>query len=177
MKWATGTATTRGEPRHEGALLRALELLETSRSVWLAEPESFAERRREEKVMHRRTPRREETRYLYGRRWPGPQAKEAILGEVARLWAMYSRAPFPDVPSADKGELAELDMWLAGCVSTYLADKGELDTWRRDILVERLPELRGHVARLGHPLTYPAGFDNFRCLLRMTELIVHDTDS
>ncbi|MCX4661740.1 hypothetical protein [Streptomyces uncialis] len=40
----------------EGALLRALELLETSRTVWLAEPGSFAGRRRGEKVMHRRTP-------------------------------------------------------------------------------------------------------------------------
>ncbi|WP_405647833.1 hypothetical protein [Streptomyces uncialis] len=69
----------------------------------------------------------------------------------------------------DKGEPAELDMWLAGCVPTCLAAKGELDTWRRDIPVERLPQLRAHVARLGHPLTYPAGFDNFRCLLKMTE--------
>ncbi|WP_371572543.1 hypothetical protein [Streptomyces sp. NBC_01314] len=167
---------TAGDVRNdEAALLRALEMLEASRAVWLTEMESFANRRRSEKAMHRRTPRQEETRYLHGWRWPGPQAKQAMLSEVDRLWAVHARAPFPDVPSVDKGDLAELDTWLAGCISTYLANKGELDTDRRDILVTNLPELRRHVARLGYPQVHFAGFDSFRRLLKMTELIVNDT--
>lgn len=167
--------STAGDLRNdEAALLRALDMLETSRAVWLTEVATFADRRRSEKSLHRRSPRQDESRYLHGWRWPGPDAKQAMLGEVDRLWAVHVRAPFPDVPSVDKGDLVELDTWLAGCISTYLANNGELDTGRRDLLVKGLPGLRRHVAKLGYPHTHPAGFASFRLLLKMTELIVHD---
>lgn len=59
--------STAGDLRNdEAALLRALEMLEASRVVWLTEMETFADRRRSEKSMHRRTPRQDESRYLRG---------------------------------------------------------------------------------------------------------------
>ncbi|MER6112803.1 hypothetical protein [Streptomyces hirsutus] len=159
----------------ETALLHALEKLKASRTVWLREMESFADRRRTEKARHQRTPRQAEVSYLLGWRWPGPDGKQAVLGEVRRLWAVHARAPFPDVPAADKGALAELDTWMAGCVSTYLANNADLDAGRQDIIAKCLPELRRHVAQLGYPWTSPGAFEYFRLLLKMTELIHNDS--
>ncbi|MYW70071.1 hypothetical protein GTY65_39355 [Streptomyces sp. SID8379] len=65
-------------------------------------------------------------------------------------------------------------MWLGGCVSACLANQGELDTGRRDVLLAHVPELRRHGARFGYPQACPEGFDSFRRLLSMAELIVHD---
>ncbi|MET9896636.1 hypothetical protein ABZZ47_42010 [Streptomyces sp. NPDC006465] len=156
------------------ALLHALEMLEASRTVWLREMESFADRRRADKARHQRTPRQVEVRYLLGWRWPGPEGKQAILGEVGRLWAAHYRSPFPDVPAGSKGDLVELDTWLAGCVSTYLANDGDLDIGRQNVITKCLPNLRRHVAQLGYPWAYPQAFAYFRLLLKMTELIHHD---
>ncbi|MFF4121849.1 hypothetical protein [Streptomyces sp. NPDC001714] len=156
------------------ALLHALEKLEASRTVWLKEVASFADRRRVDKTRHHRSPRKAEVRYLIGWRWPGPDGKQAMLGEVGRLWATHRRSPFPDVPAASKGDLVELDTWLAGCVSTYLANDGDLDRGRQNIMTKCLPRLRRYVAELGYPWAFPEAFAYFRLLLKMTELIHND---
>lgn len=169
--------STAGDLRNdETALLHALQKLEASRAVWLREIESFADRRRAAKARHERTPRQVEVRYLLGWRWPGPEGKQAIVGEVGRLWATHCRSPFPDVPVGSKGALAELDTWLAGCVSTYLANDGDLDIGRQNAMTKCLPKLRRHVAQLGYPWAFPQAYAYFRLLLKMTELIHHDKD-
>ncbi|WP_171165158.1 hypothetical protein [Streptomyces sp. I05A-00742] len=171
--WAyLGTA---GDLRNdEKALLRALEMLEASRTVWIRETEAFAGHRRGEKARHRRTPPRAQVRYVYGFRWPGPQGRDAMLGEVERLWNEFARAPFPgDVPREDKSALAELDTFLAGCVSTYLANGGSLDAHRRRVVTEGAPKLRGHLSRLGYRSNSPEAFGYVRTLLKMTELVAN----
>ncbi|MEU1816838.1 hypothetical protein ABZ543_16790 [Streptomyces roseifaciens] len=166
--------STAGDLRNdEGALLRALEMLEASRAVWIRETETFAEHRREEKARHRRTPPRAQVRYVYGPRWPGPQGKRVMLGEVRRLWTDFARAPFPDIPREDKSVLAELDTWLAGCISTYLSNDGSLDAHRRRLVTEGVPELRRHLSRLGYPSNFPEAFRYFHALLKMTELVAN----
>ncbi|GGQ33273.1 hypothetical protein GCM10010266_65650 [Streptomyces griseomycini] len=150
--------STAGDLRNdETALLHALEKLEASRTVWLGEVESFADRRRADKARHQRTPRQAEVRHLLGWRWPGPDGKQAVLGEVGRLWAVHYRSPSPDVPAGSKADLAELDTWLAGCVSTSLADDGDLGIGRQGIITKCLPKLRRHVAQLGYPRVFPPG--------------------
>ncbi|MFF8545040.1 hypothetical protein ACF060_32950 [Streptomyces werraensis] len=167
--------STAGDLRNdETALLHALEKLEGSRTVWLQEVASFADRRRVDKTRHHRTPRQAEVRYLLGWRWPGPDGKQAMLGEVGRLWATHRRSPFPDVPAGTKGDLVELDTWLAGCVSTYLANDGDLDQGRQNVITKCLPKLRRYVAQLGYPWSFPEAFAYFRLLLKMTELIHND---
>ncbi|MBP0450977.1 hypothetical protein J5Y04_15700 [Kitasatospora sp. RG8] len=161
--------------KDEAALLHALDRLEASRTVWIGEMEAFAERRGAEKARHRRTPRRAETRHLLGWRWPGPEGRQAVLGEVGRLRAVHHRSPFPDVPAEDKDALAELDTWLAGCASAYLANGADLDAGRRDAIADRLPQLRRHVARLGRPWDFPQAYEHFRLLLKTAELIHNDT--
>ncbi|MEW1868694.1 hypothetical protein AB0420_11135 [Streptomyces caelestis] len=149
---------TAGDLRNdETALLHALEKLEASRTVWLREVESFADRRRTDKARHQRAPRQAEVRYLLGWRWPGPDGKQAMLGEVGRLWVAHCRSPFPDVPAGSKADLTELDTWLADCVSTYLAHDGDLDIGRQDVIMKCLPKLRRHVSQLGYPWTFPPG--------------------
>ncbi|WP_157851549.1 hypothetical protein [Streptomyces monomycini] len=109
---------------------------------------------------------------MYGPRWAGPQGKHAMVGEVRRLWTDFAHEPFPDIPRTDKSVLAELDTWLAGCVSTYLAH-GSLDAVRRRVVTEGAPALRRHLARLGYPAGFPEAFQYFRVLLTMTELVAN----
>lgn len=166
--------STAGDLRNDGtALLHALEKPEAGRTVWLQEVASFADRRRVDKARYHRTPRRAEVRHLPGWRWPGPGGEQAMPGEVGRLRGAHRRSPFPDVPAGDKGDPVEPDTWPAGCVSAYLANDGELDRGRQNVMTKCLPKLRRYVAQLGYPWAFPEAFAYFRLLLKMTELI-HD---
>jgi hypothetical protein len=117
----------------EADLLRALDILETSREARLAEMATFALRRTAEKS-DRRTVSADEYRYRHGWRWPGPDAHEAMHRTVEVLWAQHERLPFPEVPPADKADLVMLDSTIAGCIWTYLRRGGELHPDHRDIL-------------------------------------------
>jgi hypothetical protein len=108
----------------ENALLRALDVLELSRAVWLAETRAFAARRRAEKRQHRRPLAGAELRYLNGWRWPGPDGHHVMSREIGFLWGVHASAPFPEVPAADKGDLVYLDATIVGCISTYLHNGG-----------------------------------------------------
>jgi GNAT superfamily N-acetyltransferase len=85
--WAFITRSEESGPRRLDAIgmLDALQRLETSRNAWLREMESFAARR--SALKRERVPvDRDEYRYRYGRRWPGPDAEAAVTGAVARAW-------------------------------------------------------------------------------------------
>ncbi|MFD0599440.1 hypothetical protein ACFQZ4_49865 [Catellatospora coxensis] len=79
--------------RDDAALAAALDRVERSRGVWLAEMSAFASRRRAEKDEHRRTPTREERRFLYGWRWPGPDGHAVTLHTVENAWTGHRTAP------------------------------------------------------------------------------------
>ncbi|RAY10660.1 hypothetical protein DPM19_34460 [Actinomadura craniellae] len=167
-------STTGALRKDENALLRALDMLELSRTAWLTEMRAFADRRREEKRCPRRTSSAAETRYLHGYRWPGPESHQATFHAVGLLWAEHAELPFPETPPADKGDLVYLDVTLAGCISTYIRNGGTAGPGHADILLSCLPELRRHLVRLGYPSPFSDAFTCFRRLLKMTELIVND---
>ncbi|MGW3353737.1 hypothetical protein ACWDA3_61630 [Nonomuraea rubra] len=158
----------------EDALLRALDVLEISREVWLTEIEAFASRRLAEKRQHRRTPSAAERLYLYGYRWPGPHGHQAMLLTVDHLWGAHLRDPFPDTPAEIKGDLVYLDSTIAGCISTYLSNDGEAGPGHRDILRTALTDLDRYLRQLGYPTNYYLGFQYFRRLRKATELIIND---
>ncbi|MFE9181421.1 hypothetical protein ACFYN5_34845 [Streptomyces sp. NPDC007126] len=68
-----------------------------------------------------------------------------------------------------------MDTLLADCVSTYLANDGDLDWGRQNVMTTCLPKLRRHVAHLGYPWAFPDAFAYFRLLLKTAELIHNDT--
>jgi hypothetical protein len=158
----------------EEALIRALDILEASRNVWLAEIKAFAARRRAEKRRHRRSPTTADRLYLYGCRWPGSDGHEAMLHEISRLWAEHLCEPFPETPAETMGDLVYLDSTIAGCVSTYLSNDGETRPEHRDVLLTCLAELRGHLPQLGYPSTYYTAFRYFRRLHKLSELVIND---
>lgn len=155
----------------EVALLRALDILETSREAQLAETTAFALRRTAEK-RDRRTVSAAERHYRHGWRWPGPDAHEAMHQTVQALWARHERLPFPEVPPADKADLAMLDSVVAGCIWTYLRRGGSLHPDHRGILRNCLADLRA--VRPGHPRSFHEAFTYFLRLHKMAELVAHD---
>ncbi|MFJ4095365.1 hypothetical protein ACIPYS_27575 [Kitasatospora sp. NPDC089913] len=158
----------------ERALLLALDMLELSRAAWLAELGAFADRRRTAKRQQQRAPSVAELRRLNGWRWPGPDGHRAMFREIGLLWAVHAAEPFPEVPTADKGDLAYLDATVSGCLSTYLARGGALGPGHEEVLRSCLPKLRRGLVHLGHPATFPGAFAYFRRLLKLAELAVHD---
>ncbi|WP_328491547.1 hypothetical protein OHS59_01515 [Streptomyces sp. NBC_00414] len=167
--------STAGSLRHdEAALLRALDMLELSRNVWLTELEAFADRRRTEKRQNRRIPSATDLLHVHGRRWPGPQGHHAMFREVELFWAAHAKIPFPEVPHADKPDLVHLDSSIAGCISTYLGNGGSAGPGHRDILLNCLPELDRRCAQLGYPTTFTEAFAYFRRLGKAAELVVND---
>ncbi|MGN9821767.1 hypothetical protein ACTMUQ_41525 [Streptomyces sp. SD11] len=167
--------STAGSLRHdEAALLRALDMLELSRNVWLTELEAFADRRRAEKRQNRRRPSAAELRYVHGWRWPGPEGHHAMFREIELLWAAHVEIPFPEVPHADKPDLVYLDSSIAGCISTYLGNGGSPGLGHRDILLNCLPEVDRQGAQLGYPTAFTQAFAYFRRLGKAAELVIND---
>ena len=65
------------------------------------------------------------------------------LREVTRLWADHVKAPFPSELRGSEQEgvdLVMLDADIAGCVSTFLDNRGVIDEDRKHILQRLLPE-------------------------------------
>ncbi|GLX11540.1 hypothetical protein Misp03_84660 [Microbispora sp. NBRC 16548] len=157
----------------EGALVRALDILEVSRNARHAELAEFARRRSADKrERHSRTVMVEESRYRNGWRWPGPDAHEATLHTVTALWEEHTQVPFPDeVPLADHGDLVELDSTVSGVIWTYLRRNGNLHPDHRGLLRDRLAQLRGlRLAERG----YLGASTAFLRVEKMAELIGHD---
>jgi hypothetical protein len=158
--------------RDEEALLRALDVLETSRRAWLAELDAFAARRRVEKQRHRRTPTAAEQRRLRGYRWPGPDGHAAVLHTVGPLWKKHLASLFPETPPGTEAEFASFDATIGSFVSAYLDFGGELGPEEQDLL---LACLREQTPNLGYPTGFWMAFDYFRRLRKIADLILSDT--
>jgi hypothetical protein len=161
--------------RDEEALLRALDVLETSRAAWLAEVEAFGARRRAEKQQRQqRTPSAADRLRLRGCRWPGPHGHAAVLLTVRDLWTAHLAEPFPDTPPGTKGDFVYLDSTIAGCVSTYLGAGGEVDRGRRRVLVACLGLLDDQLPLVGFSKDHYMAFRYFRRLRKLAMLVVSD---
>ncbi|MDN3239543.1 GNAT family N-acetyltransferase [Glycomyces tritici] len=98
-------------------MLNALQRLETSRNVWLAEIAAYAERRRAHK-RDRIPVDRAEHQYRRGRRWPGPDAEAAVTGAVARAWRGHRDLR---LPAPTKTLLEPIETALDPVVDAFLA--------------------------------------------------------
>ena len=60
-------------------------------------------------------------------------------------WNEFRRTPFPEngdaFPGANDRDLAEIDTFAAGCISTFIHTSGQLDQQRYDCLKTCLAEL------------------------------------
>ena len=128
----------------EAALVRALDLLQASRAVWLVAIEDYAATRRAEKRHGRRTPRRTDRSpcmpgYWYGA--PTPAALHALrfwldgwLAHVLRTGGQESRDVGRCVAAfLDSGGRLTVDQreQVATCVATLLPDQ-TVETWSAD---------------------------------------------
>ncbi|WP_214105600.1 GNAT family N-acetyltransferase [Acrocarpospora catenulata] len=153
--------------RRDEALLRALDILETSRAARLREMEAFAARRRSEKQRGYGV-RHDEQRYRFGFRWYGPDSHEAMYQTVETLWAEHKAQPFPGGSHALITDALMADTYTAGCVHSYLHSGGRLTGGTRAILRRCVADLhRG-------PFGGPESFQYFRRLAKMADLVLHD---
>lgn len=131
--WDFITSRTGDVRREESALVAALDVLEASRTAWLAELADFT----------RNPVTDEERRYLYGWRWPGPEAHQATLYTVAALWDEHaSRLPLDDP--------------LATITWTYL-QHGRLHPGHRELLAGCLQNRSNRVSdKLAELIAYDA---------------------
>ncbi|GAA0989822.1 hypothetical protein GCM10009555_074470 [Acrocarpospora macrocephala] len=152
--------------RDEAALLRALDILETSRAARLREIAAFAARRRAEKQRGYGV-RHDEQRYRFGPRWYGPDAHEAMYQTVQTLWAEHIALPFPEMPN----DALIVDTHSAGCILSYLRSGGQVTGDDQAVL-------RGYVAslhrRLSGDLEDMETVRYFLRLAKMADLVLHD---
>ncbi|RKS79591.1 hypothetical protein BZB76_1066 [Actinomadura pelletieri DSM 43383] len=100
---------------------------------------------------------------------------EAVLIEVTVLWAEHLGAPWPEelyrVDDRD-GDVVEIDGAMAGCISTYVQDRGVLDAKRSRILQACARDLQKILPHL-----HGEGAQYIRRLIRMAELIGRPEDA
>ncbi|WP_255951277.1 hypothetical protein [Streptomyces odontomachi] len=136
--------------RDPAALVRAVDALERSRSVWLVERAAFVAVRRAEKAAGRRSPRHADSARVHEPRWPGtePPARLGLLAAVAQHHILLRSHRTPDETLvgasldetlvgasrddtlAGDGRLRRLDdlrARLDACACAYLTDRGHLD--------------------------------------------------
>jgi hypothetical protein len=138
--WAYVASEARpwGGRRWDGAaLVRAIELLEDSRAVWLAELDAFAAARRTEKTAGRRCPRDADLEHLHGPRWPStrPPSQLGLVAAVAAQHTAWRHTRLPD-------ELANLRASLDGCALEYINRLGYVDDELRELLYTTADDIR-----------------------------------
>ncbi|WP_460068856.1 hypothetical protein [Streptomyces sp. YKOK-I1] len=151
--WAYLAATACPAPdlrRDPAALLRALDTLEESRAVRLAEVNDFAVRRHTEKAAGRRTPRASETLGLRGPRWPSSTAPSVLglIAAVANRHMAFRQFPYPDdtlSPDLQVRQLADLHTRLDASASAYLKALGRLDRPAAEELADTVQGMRTHI--------------------------------
>ncbi|MEV4937855.1 hypothetical protein [Streptomyces zaomyceticus] len=175
--WAYVSATALPSPdlrRDSTALLRALDALESSRAVRIAEGASFAARRRAEKAAGLRTPRGAPVAQVWRPHWPTPvgtaPSRLGLVAAVADRHRAFRRLSAPDGTPVTNGlasegraaRLTELHGRLEACGTAYLTALGLPDAAARDELSDTVTGIRGEVrpghAALNHRLFQWLGF-------------------
>lgn len=70
-----------------------------------------------------------------------------MMEEIPRLWLEFSNQPFPrgyvgkDELDDLSIDLAEVSSFAAGCIDTFIHNKGNLDEWRVSVLKECVRDL------------------------------------
>lgn len=172
--WAYLAATACPSPElrtDPAAMLRALDTLEASRAVRLAQVQALADRRSMEKAAGRRTPRPAHTAFLRGLSWPGDTAPSrlGLIAAVADRHASFQRFPFPDKTLYDDTgaqRLAALRARLDACARSYLRDCGRMDRATHQALADTVDGIQIHVRPGYTPLnTYLLVWLRFAALL------------
>lgn len=148
--WAYLAATARPLPdmrRDPAALLRALDILEVSRSTWLEQVDAFATVRRAGKAAGQRTPHPSQTVHLRRPCWPGETApaRLGLVAAVANRRTWFRRLPYPDgtlYSDALTPHLAKLHSDLDACASTYLERLGHPDEATQETLTATARSVR-----------------------------------
>ncbi|MET9728279.1 hypothetical protein [Streptomyces zaomyceticus] len=175
--WAYVSATALPSPdlrRDSTALLRALDILEASRAVRIAEGASSAARRRAEKAAGLRTPRGAPVTRVWRPHWPTATgtapSRLGLVAAVADRHRAFGRLPRPDdIPVTDglategpAARLTELHGRLEACGTAYLTALGLPDEAARAELSDTVTGIRGEVrpgdAALNHRLFQWLGF-------------------
>lgn len=80
------------------------------------------------------------------------------MNEIIKDWEVFKETPFPssavDV-EIDGYDLVSLDTYMAGCIDTFIVNKGSLDIECQKILEKCLAEVHSVIPRLdGHAKEY-----------------------
>ncbi|MEU9013422.1 hypothetical protein AB0D12_27400 [Streptomyces sp. NPDC048479] len=181
--WAYVTATARPSPdirRDTSALLRALDALDTSRSVWLQDTEAFASTRQTEKAAGRRSPRPADMARFVMPQWPSrtTPSRLGLVAAVANRQTWFRALPFPDETlSSDvqASRLAAVRTSLDNSAAEYLAQLGRLDSTGRHSLSTAVQTLHQTVHPGYSPLnTYVLPWLRFANLLNYVARTQHD---
>lgn len=92
------------------------------------------------------------------------------MNEIAKLWEEFQSRPFPDGIAGEEingVEPVEIDTFTAGCVSTYVGNKGSLDIERINILKKCMSELEAILPELNSE-----GKEYFSILQKLGNLIL-----
>ena len=73
------------------------------------------------------------------------------MDKIKILWEEFKSIPYPNEAHIEHLDLELLDGDIAGCVSTFIANKGNLDTKNIQILKECLLELDRDLNELPQP--------------------------
>ncbi|MFF0199283.1 hypothetical protein [Streptomyces sp. NPDC005017] len=151
--WAYLSATAVPAPdlrADPAALLRALDTLEESRAVSIAETAAFAVRRTAEKAAGRRTPSASDKAALRGPRWPSavPPSRLGLVAAVADRHKAFRGLRYPDETLTTDGEghrIAGLYARLDTSAHAYLSALGHLDRPAVEELAAVVDGITGHV--------------------------------
>lgn len=172
--WAYLAATACPSPdlrTDPAAMIRALDALEASRAVRLAQVRALADRRSTEKAAGRRIPRPVDTAFLRALSWPSDTAPSrlGLIAAVANRHASFQRFPFPDETLCDDTQahqLADLRTRLDACARSYLRGLGRIDRPTNQALADAVDGIHHHVRPGYTPLnTYLLVWLRFAALL------------
>ena len=98
-----------------------------------------------------------------------------MFEEIRSQWDRWSKIPFPAGASdmeANGHDLVSIDTFSAGCIDTFVANRGKLDRERIDVLRSCVADLKSRVGELtGDVRTY------FADLLNISLMVLTATDS
>lgn len=151
--WAYLAATACPSPdlrTDPAAMIRALDALEASRAVRLAEVRALADHRLTEKAAGRRIPRAVDTAFLRLPSWPSDTAPSrlGLIAAVANRHASFQRRPFPDETLCDDTQaqqLVDLHARLDACARSYLRGLGRIDRPTHQALADAVNGIHHHV--------------------------------